>query len=174
VSSTILAFSSQAVRALDKTNYPLVKFWNKASWKKHMKDTKDMTTVNQKAPKKGNTQAADGENVTMQFIEDANGRMIVRHRAGEIRKHAHSIFNDIAKWTTPPGTWGGVSSVMQDYYISRCIFVFQKCSTAIWTGKLRRSCLRPIHTGILRSQFSRVHDPLCPLRQNQRGKRRRH
>jgi hypothetical protein len=156
-----------------------------------MKDTKDMTTVNQKAPKKGNTQAADGENVTMQFIEDANGRMIVRHRAGEIRKHAHSIFNDIAKWTTPPGTWGGVSSVMQDYYISRCIFVFQKCSTAIWTGKLRRSCLRPIHTGILRSQLqhpsnlklthhleptliSRVHDPLCPLRQNQRGKRRRH
>lgn len=116
MSSTIPTFSSQAFPALDIADYPLVKFWNKASWKKHTKDAKDTTTVNQNAPKKGNTRAADGENVTMQFIEDADGRTIDGHRAGEIRKHARSIFNDIAKWTTPPGTWGGASSVMRDYY----------------------------------------------------------
>jgi hypothetical protein len=46
MSSTIPAFSSQAVPALDIANYPLVKFWDKASWKKHMKDVKETTTVN--------------------------------------------------------------------------------------------------------------------------------
>lgn len=66
MSSTIPSFSSQAVPTLDIANYPLMKFWDKASWKKHTKDAKDTTTMNQKAPKKGNTRAAHGGNVTMQ------------------------------------------------------------------------------------------------------------
>ena len=44
-----------------------------------MKSAKETTRVNQKTLKKGNTWAVDGENVTMQFIEDTDGRMIDRH-----------------------------------------------------------------------------------------------
>ena len=115
-SSMIFPVSSQAAPTLNVADYPSLQFWNKSAWKKHVKSTKDTTTVNQKAAKKGSTRAADGENVTMQFVEDADGRMIDGYRAGEIRKHARSIFNDIAKYTSPPATWGAASSIMRDYY----------------------------------------------------------
>ena len=122
--SSAIPSSTQSTPALNPADYPAVQFWNKSEWKKHIKSLKDTTTVNQKAAKKGGTRAAGGENVAMQFVEDAKGRMIDGHRAGEIRKHARSNFNDIAKWTTPPSTWGSASSVMRSYYHQQMYFRF--------------------------------------------------
>jgi len=73
----------------------------------------------------------------MQFAEDEDGQMIDGHRASAIRHHARAIFNDIATWTTPPGTWGAASSVMRSYYHNRCMLAFPKCGTVILTGKPR-------------------------------------
>jgi hypothetical protein len=125
-SSMIFPVSSQAAPTLNVADYPSLRFWNKSAWKKHVKSTKDTTTVNQKAAKKGSTWAADGENVTMQFVDDADGRMIDGYRAGEIRKHTRSIFNDIAKYTSPPATWGAASSIMRDYYHQQMYCHFPK------------------------------------------------
>jgi hypothetical protein len=116
ISLSTSVFASQLFPALNPADFPLVQFWNKSAWKKHAKSTKDTTVVNQRAAKKGNTQVSESENVTMQFVEDREGHMIDGHRAGEIRKHTHSIFNDITKWMTPPATWGATSSIGCTYY----------------------------------------------------------
>ena len=67
-----------------QSDYPNVKFWTRHSWTAASKKATDSTTVKQKAAERGGTQMANGGNVSMRFIEDADGAVIDGHRAQDI------------------------------------------------------------------------------------------
>jgi hypothetical protein len=107
---------SQPLLTYAQQDFPKVCYWRRSEWKKQNKTAKAETPMNEKAPERGGTRAAGGENVAMLFIEDANGVAVDGFRASEIRSHARSLFVEIASKTERPETWGTASVVIQRYF----------------------------------------------------------
>ena len=100
-----------------QSDYPNVKFWTRHSWTAVNKKANNSTTVKQKAAERGGTRMANGENVSMRFIEDADGAVIDGHRAQDIRRLMRTVFNHLADQTGGPApTWTGYADVKQRYF----------------------------------------------------------
>src|ERR1700722_2943713 len=48
-----------------QTDHSLVKYWYRCNWIKHQKDKKEVSSVSNTAPRRGNARAAEGGNVMM-------------------------------------------------------------------------------------------------------------
>ena len=100
-----------------RADYPNVNFWTRHAWTAASKKTNDSTTVKQKAAERGGTRMANDENVSMRFVEDAEGIAIGGRRAQDIRRHMRSVFNHLADQPGgPASTWTGYAGVKQQYY----------------------------------------------------------
>jgi hypothetical protein len=99
------------------TDYPKVKFWTRYSWTTASKKSNDSTTVDQKAAERGGTRMANDENVTMRFVEDAEGLVIGGRRAQDIRRRMCRVFWHLADQPGGPApTWTGYAGIKQQYY----------------------------------------------------------
>ena len=83
------------------SDFPLVRFWYKTSWKTHNKGKKDTTELEASSGQRGSTCAAQGENVNLLFIENANGTPITGTLAAEMREHTRSIWRGLHKKMPP-------------------------------------------------------------------------
>lgn len=100
-----------------QSDYPNIKFWTRHSWTAANKKANNFTTVRQKAPERGGTRMANDENVSMRFIEDAEGAVIGGHRAQDIRRRMRTVFNHLAAQPGgPAATWTGYADIKQRYY----------------------------------------------------------
>ena len=110
---TLLTNTAPLLRA----DYPNVNFWTRHAWTAASKKANDSTTVKQKAAERGGTRMANDENVSMRFVEDAEGIAIGGRRAQDIRRHMRSVFNHLADQPGGPApTWTGYAGVKQQYY----------------------------------------------------------
>jgi hypothetical protein len=75
------------------------------TWKNQTKNIKGVTDPSKKTNVPGKTQAADGENVQMQYVVDEKGTPVDGFRAAEMRKVARSIWAEIASAGLAPDKW---------------------------------------------------------------------
>jgi len=90
---------------LRQSDFPHVKFWHKRDWTAFQKDTKGLSSFGHRGAERGKVRASQGENVTMLFVEDQDGKSIDGHRATEIRRIARSIWAELAKKGRAPKSW---------------------------------------------------------------------
>ncbi|KAH9083655.1 hypothetical protein EDB83DRAFT_2309598 [Lactarius deliciosus] len=97
---------------LSEMDYLDTKFWNKEAWKNHEKENKDLLKLDgsghQSGPQ-GGTWSAQGKNVMMQYIEEADGTTISRTTAANIQNRAWSIWIHLYNKGIAPLTWSKVS-----------------------------------------------------------------
>lgn len=98
------------------SDFPLVRFWYKMSWKTHNEGKKDTTELGASTGQRGGTRAAQGENVNLLFIENADGTPITGTLAAEMREHARSIWRGLHKKNAAPEKWGDASNEIREQY----------------------------------------------------------
>jgi hypothetical protein len=94
----------------------LVRFWHKRDWTRHQKAKKEISYPNRTAAKRGNTRAAECENVMMLYVEDMKGNPIDGNRASEIRKVSRALFIQFAHAGVAPKTWTKAAMSSADFY----------------------------------------------------------
>ncbi|KAH9171416.1 hypothetical protein EDB89DRAFT_1805850, partial [Lactarius sanguifluus] len=71
--------------------FPLVKYWKRRAWRTHDDEEKDSTVLASSSGQRGGARAAKGENVMMQYIENADGTPITGDVAADMRAFARSL-----------------------------------------------------------------------------------
>jgi hypothetical protein len=104
---------------LNHTNYPNVRFWFRRDWINRKKETSGITNINQSNTIKQNKgRAPSGLNVTLRYVEDANGVVVDGFRASEMRKFARAIWNQLQAAGKAPKSWGKADLDVATHY--RC------------------------------------------------------
>ncbi|KAH9021529.1 hypothetical protein EDB84DRAFT_1620348 [Lactarius hengduanensis] len=106
----------QLMRPLVRSDYPLVKFWTKLAWKVHSDTINDSSNLVPGDNRRGGTRSAQGINVMMLYIENADGTSINGTVAGEIRDFARSIWHGLLLRKAAPPTWGGAPMDVREHY----------------------------------------------------------
>ena len=93
----------------EREHYPLVKYWYRHEW-----NTAESNLVG--AGAHGKARAAQGENVTLRFIEDENGNIIDGFRATAMRRFARELWAGLNRVGKAPKTWGKVDAAVAAQY----------------------------------------------------------
>jgi hypothetical protein len=102
---------------LRQEDYPKIKFWFKRQWTEFSSNHPTTSTSGPQA--RGRSRAAQGINVSMQYVELEDGTIISGDRATEIRKFARAIWVSISKMGAPPSKWGQADVQTRQQYLSR-------------------------------------------------------
>jgi len=100
---------------LRQEDYPNIKFWFKRQWIGFSND--HLTNAISGPQARGRSRAAQGINVTMQYVELEDGTIISGDRATEIRKFARAIWVSFSKAGTPPSKWGQADIQTRQQYL---------------------------------------------------------
>jgi hypothetical protein len=101
---------------LRQEDYPKIKFWFKRQWTEFSNDQPKNATSGLQA--RGRGRAAQGINVTMQYVELEDGTVISGDRATEMRKFARAIWVSFSKTGVPPSKWGQADIQTRQQYLS--------------------------------------------------------
>jgi hypothetical protein len=93
-----------------RDEFPSVKYWCRHEWSA----SEDLQVASIGAP--GKARAAQGENVSMKFVEDENGNVIDGYRASSIRKFARSLWAGLSKAGKAPKSWGKVDAQTSSHF----------------------------------------------------------
>jgi hypothetical protein len=93
-----------ALPEAEREEFPFIKYWFRHEWSA----SEDLQVASIGAP--GKARAAQGENVSMKFVEDENGNVIDGYRACSIRKFARSLWAGLSKAGKAPKSWGKVDA----------------------------------------------------------------
>ncbi|KAJ6522078.1 hypothetical protein DFH09DRAFT_1330723 [Mycena vulgaris] len=85
---------------LKQSDYPEVPFWHLHQYKAQVNQGKGESTTDDPKPR-GSTRAAQGVNVTLQFVTDAEGNVIDGYRATQIRGVSAKLFLQLASRQLP-------------------------------------------------------------------------
>ena len=94
----------------EREDYPLVKYWYRHEW-----NTAENNQVAHIGAH-GKARAAQGENVTLRFIEDENGNIIDGYRATAMRRLARELWAGLNSVGKAPKTWGKVDATVAAQY----------------------------------------------------------
>jgi hypothetical protein len=105
-----------ALAPLRQEDYPKIKFWFKRQWTEFLNDHPVNATSGPQA--RGRSRAAQGINVSMQYVQLEDGTTISGDRATEIRKFARAIWVSFSKTGAPPSKWGQADIQTRQQYVS--------------------------------------------------------
>ncbi|KAJ6586697.1 hypothetical protein B0H10DRAFT_2234221 [Mycena sp. CBHHK59/15] len=107
--------SAPAIPALSQADYPAVNFLHAHEYRAHVDQSKGES--NRYGPKpRGSSRAAQGINVAMRYVEDANGVVVNGFRATEIRGLATKLFALLAANGAAPASWNKGSLELQSKF----------------------------------------------------------
>lgn len=98
--------------AAEHDDYPLVKFWYRHEWS--AAENNQVAHIGTGA--QGKTRAAQGQNVTLKFIEDENGNIIDGFKATAMRRFARELWASLNTVGKAPKTWGKVDAGVAAQY----------------------------------------------------------
>jgi hypothetical protein len=102
---------------LDRSMYPKVWFWTKQEWRDYKTSRKDSSDLVVTSGTRGATRAAMGENVRVQYVEHADGKMVDGGMVTEIRDHARRIWRGLWSRGLAPRMWGAATQEVKDAFI---------------------------------------------------------
>ncbi|KAH8995169.1 hypothetical protein EDB83DRAFT_2325102, partial [Lactarius deliciosus] len=108
--------TQQLMKPLVRSDYPLVKFWTKLAWKIYSDTINDSSNLVPGDNRQGGTRSAQGINVMMLYIENADGTSIDGIVAGQIRDFARSIWHRLLLRKAAPDKWGDAPSDVREHY----------------------------------------------------------
>lgn len=97
-----------------REDYPNIKFWTRQDWNEVKQDASGIHCQGER----GRSQAAQGANVAMWYIEDENSQMIDGHRASAMCKMACSIWAALENAGKAPAKWSQADIIISQSY--RC------------------------------------------------------
>lgn len=103
--------------AYSRSQFPLVKYWEKQVWTSQENRIKNASQVDSKGGARGSKRLSGGENVMMQFVELEDGTPVSGHEASAMREHARAIFGDLDEIGKAPAKWGNASGDARKRYI---------------------------------------------------------
>jgi hypothetical protein len=104
-----------ALPEAEREDFPLVKYWCRHEWTA----SDDLQVASIGAP--GKSRAAQGENVSLKFVEDENGNAIDGYKATAIRKFARSLWAGLSNAGKAPKSWGKVDAeTSSQFQIEMC------------------------------------------------------
>jgi hypothetical protein len=112
VKSEDLSIPLSTLPAAEREDYPLVKFWHRHEW--NAAENNQVAQIGTGA--QGKTRAAQGENVTLRFIEDENGNIIDGFKATMMRRFARELWASLNVIGKAPKTWGKVDAGVAAQY----------------------------------------------------------
>jgi hypothetical protein len=89
----------------------LVKYWYRHEW-----TAADNNQVAHIGGPQGKARAAQGENVSLKFVEDENGKVIDGFRATVMRRFARELWASLNNIGKAPKTWGRVDAAVAAQY----------------------------------------------------------
>lgn len=105
----VMAALGQRPKKRNAEDYPDVRFWTLASWKKYQEMRKGIS---------------NSEKLTNHFLEDEDGRALDKHQVESIHKVAFSLWFMVRDAKRLPVTWGvaaaDVSDFFRDEMVRRC------------------------------------------------------
>lgn len=90
----------------------MVKYWYRHEWT--TADNNQVAHIG--AGAQGKARAAQGENVSLRFVEDENGNVIDGFRATAMRRFAHELWASLNGIGKAPKTWGKVDAAVAAQY----------------------------------------------------------
>jgi hypothetical protein len=104
-----------ALPEAEREDFPLVKYWSRHEWSA----SEDLQVASIGVP--GKARAAQGENISMKFVEDENGNIIDGYRASSIRKFARLLWAGLSNAGKAPKSWGKVDAqTSSQFQIEMC------------------------------------------------------
>ncbi|KAF7363169.1 hypothetical protein MVEN_00669400 [Mycena venus] len=100
---------------LQRSDHPRVEFWHFHEYKNHLELTKGESNTDDPKPR-GSSRAAQGINVTMRYVQDADGVTIDGFRATAIRGLATKLFVMAEASGVAPPTWNKGSLEFQSKF----------------------------------------------------------
>ncbi|KAH9028891.1 hypothetical protein EDB85DRAFT_1892326 [Lactarius pseudohatsudake] len=98
------------------SEFPLVKYWRRRAWRTHDDEGKDSTVLASSSGQRGGARAAKGENVMMQYIENADGTPITGDVAADMRSFARSLWVELNTRHIAPPKWGDASMTIRENF----------------------------------------------------------
>jgi len=105
-----------ALAPLCQEDYPKIKFWFKRQWTEF--SNVHATNAASGPQARGRSRAAQGINVTMQYVELEDGTVVGGDRATEMRKFARAIWVSVSKAGPLPSKWGQADVQTRQQYLS--------------------------------------------------------
>ena len=96
----------------ERKDFLLVKFWYRHEW--NTAENNQVAHIG--AGAHGKTRAAQGENVTLRFVEDENGNVVDGFRASAMRRFARELWTSLNGIGKAPKTWGKVDATVATQY----------------------------------------------------------
>lgn len=110
VKSESLSIPLSTLFTAEREDYPLVKFWFRHEW--NAAENSQVVHIGAQ----GKARAAQGENVSLKFIENEDGNIIDGFRATAIRRFARELWAGLNGIGKAPKTWGKVDAAVAAQY----------------------------------------------------------
>ena len=99
---------------VSRKDYPKIKFWTQRDWTLHK--SRDVSNPQQASGQRGGTRAANGENVTMKYVEDRDGNEIGISTAKSIKASARALWRGFYGSGIAPSKWGNATNEVRDIF----------------------------------------------------------
>ncbi|KDQ07817.1 hypothetical protein BOTBODRAFT_59750 [Botryobasidium botryosum FD-172 SS1] len=113
---------SELLAPLSRDDYPAVRFWTRDEWNIWEAEAgvaaEPVQTTEPGVRRRGRTRAANGENVTLQFVEDEDGISVSGYAATAIRSRCRQIWHQLLLHSLAPARWGDATTDSCDFYRS--------------------------------------------------------
>jgi hypothetical protein len=103
--------------ACSQSDYPNINFWTKEEWIEYESKRKDSADPIDKPSVRGQTRCAQGENVSMKYIETEDGTPISGRQAAAIREYTRDLWKDFYQRGLAPQKWSNASKGVKDKYV---------------------------------------------------------
>ncbi|KAF8197203.1 hypothetical protein K438DRAFT_1759997 [Mycena galopus ATCC 62051] len=134
-SSPTLDVDAASLELAARAEFPSIQFWTREDFNTITK-SKKITTINEDAPKRGNTRAANDVNVMHLYVERHDGKPVSGREATDMRKTQTSIWQEIARSSPEhlPAKWGEASLTVRNFHRSQMYkhYPFLRCCEKHW------------------------------------------
>jgi len=115
-----------------------VKFWNKDNWTEFCKINKQAEVADLPEPLRGNTQASQGINVVMRYLEDQHGNVVDGFSAAMMRSLAWAIWVELGISGAALLTWGQADAETRKDITGQWLWAFSSLDFVTQTGRWNR------------------------------------
>jgi hypothetical protein len=99
-----------------QSDYPNINFWMKEEWIEYESKRKDSANPINKPGVRGRMRCAQGENVSMKYIETEDRTLISGRQVAAIREYARDLWKDFYQRGLAPQKWSDALKGVKDKY----------------------------------------------------------
>ncbi|OBZ71667.1 hypothetical protein A0H81_08372 [Grifola frondosa] len=132
---------------LRRDDFPNVRYWDKRTYTIQATATKRIAKLDDKPKQRGQTRAANGENVMFPFLEDEHGNELNGIKISTIRSVARGLWRELDEHGQAPEKWGKATNAVSALFYREMRAKFPEFKLCDDNWKLRELPQRPYEEG---------------------------